>query len=113
MADRLPAHLEAAALIRQAQAEGGFGTIIKRGDADRGALILLITSRGEHQACLERTLESDGIYGWRRSGPGAGADNQTLADWSQKRIGFDEDSWLIELDIADPERFIAENTSQG
>ena len=38
MADRLPAHLEAAGLIRQAEAEGGFGTILKRGDPDRGAL---------------------------------------------------------------------------
>ena len=108
MVERLPAHLEAAALIRQAEAKGGFGTIIKRGDADRGALILLIASRGQHQACLERTLGADGNYGWRRSGPATGADSQTLADWSQKRLRFDEDSWLIELDIADPERFIAE-----
>ncbi len=113
MSERLPAHLEAAALIRQAAAEGGFGTIIKRGDADRGALILLIASRGVHRACLERTLGSDGIYGWQRSGPGAGADNQSLAEWSQKRRKFDEDSWLIELDIADPERFIAETGAKG
>ena len=113
MGERLPAHLEAAALIRQAQAEGGFGTVVKRGDSDRGALILLIASRGQHQACLERTLGPDGNYGWRRSGPATGADNQTLADWSQKRLRFDEDSWLIELDIADPERFIAETGAKG
>ena len=113
MSERLPAHLEAAALIRQAEAEGGFGTIVKRGDADRGALILLIASRGEHRACLERTLGSDGKYGWRRSGPEAGADSKTLAEWSQKRLRFDEDSWLIELDIADPERFIAETGAKG
>jgi hypothetical protein len=36
-----------------------------------------------------------------------------LADWSQKRVRFDEDLWLIELDIADPERFIAETTAKG
>lgn len=113
MDERLPAHLEAAALIRQAEAEGGFGTIIKRGDADRGALILFLASRGAHHACLERTLVSDGIYGWRRSGPGPGADSQTLAEWSQKRLRFDEDSWLIELDIADPERFIVETGAKG
>ncbi len=71
-------------LIRLAEAEGGFGTIIKRGDADRGALILLITSRGEHRACLERTLGSDGIYGWQRSGPEAGADNQSFGGMEPK-----------------------------
>jgi hypothetical protein len=113
MNGRLPAQLEAAALIRQAEAEGGFGTVIKRGDAERGALILLIASRGEHRACLERTLGTDGIYGWQLSGPGPGADSQSLAEWSQKRLRFDEDSWLIELDIADPERFIAETGAKG
>ena len=111
--DRLPAHLEAAALLRQAEAFGGFGTVIKRGDPDRGSLILLIASRGAHYACLERALGNDGRYGWQRGGPPPGSDPLTLADWSQKRVRFDEDSWLIELDIADPERFIAETASQG
>jgi hypothetical protein len=113
MSERLPAHLEASGLIRQAEAEGGFGAIVKRGDSDRGALILLIASRGQHQACLERTLERDGIYGWRTSGPPSGADPQSLADWSEKRLRFDEDSWLIELDIPDPQRFIAEMGAKG
>ncbi|MCL6698810.1 DUF1491 family protein [Sphingomonas sp. NSE70-1] len=113
MAERLPAHLEAAGFIRQAEAEGGFGTIIKRGDADRGALILLIASRGQHQACLERALGPDGIYGWQRSGPPVGADSQSLADWSEKRLRFDEDSWLIELDIPDPQRLIVEMGAKG
>lgn len=113
MSDRLPAHLEASGLIRQAEAEGGFATVIKLGDPDRGALILLVANRGQHRACLERTLGPDGTYGWQRSGPEAGADNQSLAEWSEKRIRFDEDSWLIELDIPDPERFIAEMGTKG
>ena len=113
MSERLPAHLEAAGLIRQAEAGGGFGVVVKRGDPDRGALILLIANRGEHHACLERTLGSDGIYGWQRSGPDRGADNQSLAEWSEKRVRFDEDSWLIELDIPDPQRFIVEMGAKG
>jgi hypothetical protein len=113
MAERLPARLEATALVRRAEADGGFGTIVKRGDAERGSLVLLISSRGQHHACLERTLSADGSYRWQQVGPASGADPQTLADWSQKRIRFDEDLWLIELDIADPERFIAETAVQG
>jgi hypothetical protein len=113
MADRLPAHLEASAMIRRAEAEGGFGMIVKRGDDDRGALVLLLANRGAHHACLERALTPDGNYRWQRVGPDAGADPTALADWSQKRRRFDEDLWLIELDIADPERFIAEIASQG
>ena len=113
MFERLPARLEAAALVRQAEADGGFGTIIKRGDPDRGALVLLIASRGEHRGCFERALATDGSYRWQQVGPAAGADPRTLADWSQKRVRFDEDLWLIELDIADPERFIVETGLQG
>ena len=111
--DRLPAKMEATALIRRVEGEGGFATVLKRGDPDRGALILMVGSRGGHPACLERTLSADGKYRWQRVGPGPAAEAKTLADWSQKRVRFDEDLWLIELDIADPERFVAETASQG
>ena len=113
MTERLPAQLEASALVRQAEAEGGFGTILKRGDPDRGALILMVVRRGQHSACLERALTPGGDYRWQQVGPPAGADAAALADWSQKRVRFDVDLWLIELDIPDPERFIAETTSLG
>jgi hypothetical protein len=113
MAERLPAHLEVGSLLRRAEAEGGFGTVLKRGDADRGSLILLIANRGAHWACFERTLSPDGYYRWQQVGPKAGADAAALADWSQKRVRFDEDLWLIELDIAAPERFIVETGLQG
>ena len=113
MADRLPAHLEAAAMVRHAETDGGFGTVLKRGDPDRGALVLLIARRGQHHGCFERALAADGSYRWQQVGPPFGADARTLADWSQKRVRFDEDLWLIELDIADPERFIVETGLQG
>jgi len=113
LAERLPAHVEASGYLRRAEAEGGFGTILKRGDADRGSLVLLLASRGQHIACLERTLGPDGFYRWRQVGPAAAADPAALAEWSQKRIRFDEDIWLIELDVPHPERFIAETTAEG
>lgn len=113
MTERLPARLEASGLIRRAEAEGGSGTVLKRGDPDRGALLLLIASRGEHRMCLERALAADGHYRWQQVGPPAGSDTRTLADWSQKRVRFDEDLWLIELDIAQPERFVVETGLQG
>jgi hypothetical protein len=36
-----------------------------------------------------------------------------MADFLARRARFDEDSWVLELDIADPERFIAETTHLG
>ena len=113
MTERLPAHLEASALLRQVADNGGFATIIRKGDADRGELLLLVTDRGVHVACLERTRGMAGEYAWERVGPAANADAQSVAEFTSKRVRFDEDLWLIELDIPLPERFIAETIGTG
>ena len=113
MAERLPAHVEAAGFLRNAEQAGGFGAVLKKGDPDRGSLILVIGNRGQHFGCLERTLARDGAYRWEQVGPTQGAGTETIADWSQKRVSFDSDLWLIELDIPSPERFIAETTALG
>jgi hypothetical protein len=113
MPSRFSAHVEASGLLRRAESQGGFGTILKRGDQERGTIVLHVTRRGEHHCFVERTLGGNGSYSWVRAGPAAGADPPLLADWSQKRVRFDEDLWLIELDVPDPERFIAELASEG
>ena len=110
---RLPAHLEASGLLRRAEAAGGFGMIIAKGDPDRGSLVLLISNRGVHVACLERGIGAGGVYVWQTVGPDAGADPAELSAWTSKRRKFDADIWLIELDIPLPERFIAETTAIG
>jgi len=92
---------------------GGFATVIRRGDEERGSLLLFVTSCGRHLACLERVLNLDGTYQWQRSGPAESASSTEIADFLSKRTHFDEDCWAVELDIADPERFIAETTSAG
>jgi hypothetical protein len=94
-------------------AEGGFATILRKGDPERGSLLLIVTSRGMHVAALERVLNLDGGYRWQRVGPSESAGSMEIADFLARRARFDEDSWAIELDIADAERFIAETTSAG
>ena len=110
---RLPTHLEAAAIVRRAQNAGDFAAIVRKGDLDSGALVLVVTSRGRYFGCLERVLDLSGDYRWTRSGPAESASSIEIGDFLAKRARFDEDSWAIELDIADPERFIAETTSEG
>jgi hypothetical protein len=111
--DRLPAQLEAASILRRAETGGGFGTILRKGDAERGALLLVISSRGRHFACLERMLSLDGRYAWQPVGPAESASSTEVAEFLARRARFDEDSWALELDIADPERFVAETTGLG
>lgn len=111
--ERLPASLEVGSIVRRAESAGDFATFLRRGDPDRGSIILVVTSRGRHVAILERMLSADGGYRWNRCGPDESGETQEVAAFLQKRARFDPDSWAIELDIANPERFIAETTSAG
>jgi hypothetical protein len=111
--DRLPAHLEVASILRRAEAKGGFGTVLRKGDPERGSILLVISSRGRHLVCLERMLSLDGGYEWKATGPGESAGSPEIGDFLAKRARFDEDYWALELDIAEPERFIAETTHLG
>jgi hypothetical protein len=86
---------------------------MRKGDAERGSLLLFVSSRGQHVAALERILNLDGGYRWQRVGPAESASSVEIADFLARRARFDEDLWAIELDIADAERFIAETTSAG
>jgi hypothetical protein len=111
--ERMPAAVEAAGLVRRAEGQGDFATIIKKGDPDRGALLLVISSRGRHVGCLERMLTLDGGYVWMRVGPSESSSSDEIRDFLAKRTRFDADLWAIELDVAEAERFIAETTALG
>ena len=110
---RLPSGVEAAAIVRRAEQSGDFATILQRGDPERGALLLTVTSRGRHIACLERVASLAGTDEWHSVGPQEDASSTDVAEFLAKRSRFDPDCWQIELDIASPERFIAETTGQG
>lgn len=86
---------------------------MKKGDPDSGSLLIFVGSRGRHVACLERVLAMDGSYRWQAVGPAESAGSNDIAEFLARRARFDEDLWAVELDIADPERFIAETTSSG
>jgi hypothetical protein len=109
--DRLPAHVEVAGILRRAEALGDFGTVLRKGDPDRGSVLLVISSRGRHFACLERVLSLDGGYAWQAAGPAESATSREVVEFLAKRARFDEDLWALELDIAEPERFVAETTA--
>ena len=108
MTGRLSAKLEATALMRQVESAGGFATIVKRGDPDSGALILLIAERGRPYALIERRMDADFDYRWTISARPDVQHPEKFLESTQKVMRFDPDCWLIELDVADAERFTAE-----
>ena len=113
MSRRLPTHVEVAGILRRVGAAGDFATVMRRGDPDRGSLLIFVSTRGRHVAVLDRVLGADGEYRWEATKGSESQGSGQIADFLARRARFDEDLWAIELDIADPERFIAETTSSG
>ena len=112
MEARLTAALEVSALLRRAEALGGFGTVLGKGDEQRGTILIAVVERGSHRAFLERHLRVDGRYGWNPVGPAAD-ESQKIANFISQRRRADPDQWVIELDIPGAERFIAETSGEG
>ena len=108
---RLAASIEASAFLRRAEAAGGFGMILHKGDGERGTLLLSLVERGQHRACLARELGPSG-YAWRRVGPKP-VESQNLHLFLEKRRRNDPDEWQIELDVPSAERLVAEMTMAG
>ena len=113
MSERLPAHVEAAAIIRRTETGGGFAAVLRKGDPDRGTLTMILRERGEFLGVLERELGPDFVYNWAYKEAGEQLSSANLDDFIVRKERFDPVFWLIELDIAEPERFIAETTRTG
>jgi hypothetical protein len=111
MEERLPAHLEATAIIRRVEAEGGFAAVLKKGDPDRGALTLIVLERGGARGILEREMAADFRYRWALKQGSEAFGAEELQRFVDEKRRFDPDFWLIELDVAEAERFIAETIS--
>lgn len=107
MQDRLPAHLEASAILRLAEAQGGFATVLAKGERDAGTILLVTLYRGAGAVLYERMPQLDGsrkFLAAKRENP---ENPQEFSEYLARRRQQDSDMWLIEVDIADAERFVA------
>lgn len=103
---RLPAHLEVSGLIRAVQAAGGFATVLAKGERDAGTIVVLCCERGTDSRAWERMPHPDGSRRWTMVKRQESAEPQAFRAWCDRRRSQDPDLWLVELDIADGERFI-------
>ena len=99
---RLSSGVLVSALLRRVNDAGGFGAVLAKGDAQAGAVLVVAVSGGESRL-FERGIRADGRVGLIDSTP-----TDDLAGYWRRRRARDPDLWVIELDIADAERFAAE-----
>jgi hypothetical protein len=108
MTPRLTAGVLVSALIRGAQARGGFAAVLKKGDSTAGAILIVAVEKGVITGLYERLLTPEGAYVWGKTGPQAVDNKEEIDDFLARKAARDPDLWVIELDIADAERFIAD-----
>jgi hypothetical protein len=99
---RLATSVRVGVLLRRVAAEGGFGTVLARGDPTAGALALVLRDRSAEPVVISRALGPDG-YAWRDMAAG-----EAVQGWIDRARRIDPDLWVVELDIPDAARFVAE-----
>lgn len=107
MEARLATSVLATGLIRRAEAEGGNGAVLAKGDATAGALLVILTERGRDPRALERVLQPGGAYAWREAAVNGEGGSAEIGEFIARMRRFDPDLWVIELDIPSAERFAA------
>ncbi|WP_421836492.1 DUF1491 family protein [Novosphingobium sp.] len=109
-AARLPAALEATALIRLAEANGGFGMVLHRGEPDSGTIVIVILNNQGFGQTLARAFErlprADGTRGWAQSKAQDPENKAEFEEYLKRRVAQDRDLWIVELTIAEGEQLI-------
>jgi hypothetical protein len=111
MTPRLASGLLASALLRRVNDAGGMAMVLAKGDAISGAFLFVALSQGQDPRAFERGIGPDGESALVPAGPQPVESESALTDYWQRRRARDPDLWVIELNIANAERFVAETMS--
>jgi hypothetical protein len=105
---KLASRLLVSSYIRRAETEGGTGVVLAKGDATAGSILILTREKGAISALWERILSRDSGYHWAKAGPQVVDNVDEIEQLIARKRARDPDLWVIELDIPDAERFIAD-----
>ncbi|MGJ3628840.1 DUF1491 family protein [Sphingomonas sp. MMS24-JH45] len=95
---RLPTHLTVGALLRRANDGGGFGVVRASGEAESGALLVLLDEGGRMRAVERmRDLDDRDVLVATET---ADATNSAMDDYWRGRRARDPDLWVVELSVA-------------
>lgn len=109
---RLTTSLFASALLREVHARGGTGAVIRKGDPTSGALLLFCAEKGQIVGVYDYVLDLSGHYVLARVALQKVETAEAVESLCAQRRQFDPDLWIVELDIPNAERFIADFTAR-
>ena len=97
---RVKAKLWVQMALRMGDIDGRPGTMLRRGDADAGGVLVVL--RGRDGLCVLSQVRAAGTdVSWMRA-TGAGAVDQAVADaYVARQVGRDPDLWVLEFESPD------------
>lgn len=103
---RLPTRLEVSALMRACEAAGGFAMVLQKGEPDAGTVMIVIVDNQGLGTLYERMPQIDGSRKWTAMKSQSIDNKHEFNDYLERRSAQDRDMWIVELTIADGERFV-------
>lgn len=107
MTPRLATSVWVAALLRRAAAEGVYGAVLRKGDPEGGAVILVLRARDGCLTAWSRVAQPDGSV-WAISANAAPDDTHVVDQYLTRQTQFDPDLWIVELVGDEMQPFVVE-----
>lgn len=96
--ERLRTELKAQAWIRRAQAKGLMATVVRKGDADAGALFLKLNRFQAGCEVFAGAVAPDGSPAWLRATGPAPVPEKDADAYLARQAGYDSDLWVVEIE---------------
>ncbi len=105
----LKTQLWISALLRRANLAGAYSTIARKGDEERGDVLIRVYAQMGIAHIYGRTFSPDGEDRFRRLPEGSPAETEAdCAAYIQKRLQYDTDLWVVDIEDRDGRHFLTE-----
>jgi hypothetical protein len=97
---RIKAGIWVSMALRMGNADGRFGAVLRKGDADAGG-VLVVLRRDKEVSVLSQVRSGEGDLAWMRATGPAPVDQETADAYIARQVKFDPDLWVIEFEAPD------------
>ena len=84
------------------------GVILAKGDPTGGTYVLLLRDRGGNLQLVERRPSADFEFEWQVTQEKTPENEGEIYEYCNRRAAQDPDMWIVELEIDDTQRFVAQ-----
>jgi hypothetical protein len=86
------------ARIRQCNGRGVPACLVHRGEAERGAILLILDRRDQGCELWVQTRDMQGALGWMRAQPDRMLTSLDARDYTERALARDPDLWVVEIE---------------